>query len=154
MKNIQKSIVMASIFILFAGISIGRAEIETSTTTTTTRTTFRSDAPIYVGEVIVEDLRELTLGDFQEIGGTKPPIAAQNYQEYQKELDKPLPNPTRVPYKMRVTRVLGLADFREEGLADAMAQARYQAYINTHPLEGEDRYVYVLHTSVGHRPPA
>lgn len=126
------------------------AETVTKTTTTVT-TTIRTDAPIYMGPVQEVELQELTFADFQGIA-SKPASAMDLYNEYLRELKQPRPNPTLVPYKMKITdRDLALADFQGVNVSPELAQARYEAYLrmNPIPVEGQNvRYVYVYHTPI------
>lgn len=125
------------------------ADTLTKTTTTTTVTTIREDAPIYMGPVQEIELRELTLADFQQLV-VKPITAAQQFNEYKRELNEPRPNPAKVLYKMKITeRDLTLADFQGVGVPQNLAQARYNEYLRMNPIPVDGpvvRYVYVYHT--------
>ena len=147
--NLQtKALVLVSALAFF---TLPAAADVVQQTTTTTTTTLWNDAPIYTGPVVEAELQELTLGDFQQIGGSKPNIVADYYNDYVKELEKPLPNPTPVLYKVKITRVLTEADFQGNGVSPELAQTRYRNYIATQPIKDEGRFVYVLHTPVGRR---
>jgi len=125
---------------------------DTVTKTTTTVTTIRSDAPIYTGPVQEVELIELTLRDFKRLSGSKPIIARQYYNEYQRELKQPKPNATLVPYKMKIIdRDLVLADFQGVNVSPELAHRRHHEYLRTNPvqIDGQSvRYVYVYHTPV------
>lgn len=141
--------------LVFTAISLGVMTLpsfaDTVTETTTTVTTIRTDAPIYMGPVQDVELMELTLSDFQFIA-TKPSSAFQLYNDYQREIGESSPNPTLVPYKMKITdRTLVLADFQGTDVSQELAQARYNAYLQTNPtpIDGQSiRYVYVYHTPI------
>ncbi|MFA5167085.1 MAG: hypothetical protein WC530_00985 [Candidatus Omnitrophota bacterium] len=122
-------------------------------TKATTTITLRTNAPIYMGHVQETELQELTLQDFQQIAAD-PTSAERLYNEYQKELKQLKPNPNLVPYKIKIeNRDLTLADFQGGIVSRELAQARYQEYLRSTPMEaGEDgqnvRYVYVYHTPI------
>lgn len=149
MNTSLRTLAVLSLLIAAGGLPAFADTVKTTTTTTTTYTSYFDDGPIYTGTVVEAELQELSRGDFQQKGGTKPSVISDYYTDYQRELDKPLPNPTLVPYKMRITRDLTLADFQGVGISDSLAQTRYNNYVATAP-EIESRYVYVMHPSIGH----
>ena len=125
------------------------ADTLTKTTTTTTVTTIREDAPIYMGPVREIEMRELTLLDFQQLV-VKPITAAQQFNEYKRELSEPRPNTALVLYKMKITeRDLNLSDFQGANVSQNLAQARYNEYLRMNPVPVDGpavKYVYVYHT--------
>jgi hypothetical protein len=121
--------------------------------TTTTVTTLRTNAPIYMGPVQEMELQELTLQDFQQIAAD-PAAAEQLYSDYQRVVKQPKPNQDLVPYKIKIKdRDLTLADFQGANVSEELAQARYQEYLRSTPIEsnvdGQNvRYVYVYHAPI------
>ena len=122
MKSFTKMVLAA--FVMTALTLPCYADTVTKTTTTTT-TTLRTNAPIYYGPVQDRELQELTLADFQWLA-TKPVTATQLFNDYQRELKQPRPNPTLVPYKLKITdHELTLTDFQGTDVSPELAQSRY-----------------------------
>lgn len=145
----MKSITKMFLAVLTLGVISLPVYADNVTETTTTVTTIRTDAPIYMGPVQEIELRELTLVDFQHIA-TKPATAMELFNNYKEELNRPRPNSTLVPYKMKITdRVLGLADFQGGGVSQELATARYHDYLREDSPEGKNvHYVYIYHTPI------
>ena len=110
--------------------------------------TLRSDAPIYTGPILEEDLEELTAEDFNEFG-SESGIPVDQYRQYQKVLEHPSPG-ILIPYKMRIIdRDLTLDDFRGFDVSEELSQARYDGYLGMNSVAIDGRtihYVYVYHS--------
>jgi hypothetical protein len=146
MTSFTKLITMS----VLLGVMLSPCYADTVTQTTTTTTTIRNDAPIYTGPVQVTHLEELSLEDFQGLLASKPVVAMDEYREYKNSLDDP--NSPPVLYKLKIVdRDLTVADFQGVNVTPDLAQARYEAYMKTQPvdLDGEKaRYVYVYHRPI------
>lgn len=137
----------AKLFVVVSMLGILSAPVyaDVVTTTTTKTVTVRNEAPIYYGPVVEAELEELTIGDFQVLV-SNPSQAFDEFREYKKELNDPN---ARHLYKMKVNRVLTLADFQGEGVSPEVAQIRYNTYLDAREAEaGDSSYVYVYHTPV------
>lgn len=136
--------------VLMLGLMAGLPFPASAGTVTTTTTTIRTDAPFYYGPVDAVLLEPLALEDFQRFG-TKPPAAFEQYQQYKQDLDNVSPDSHPKLYKMTVERELTVADFSGPGISPDLAQARYEDYKGSEPVElngRKVRYVYVYHTMI------
>ena len=122
-------------FTAFLAATLPFAAYADTITTTTTVTTFRTNAPIYMGTVENTALLEpLTLEDFQNFG-TKPAAAFQEYQDYKLKLKNSGPDAQVVPYKMKADRTLTIADFQGVNVSPELAQERYENYMRVTPIQ-------------------
>ena len=137
----MRKIVAVSVFLMLVSIPVTASAADPVIT-------LREDAPVYTGPVQDENLEELTVEDFEEFG-TEVDMPAEQYRQYKKGLEQPVPG-SLVLYKMKIVdRDLTLNDFLGFNVPEKLSEARYDGYLNMNPVTVDGRtihYVYVYHS--------